>query len=476
MDYTPAAGYSGADSFSVLLQDGWLSDTLTIRVDIVPILSLSSITGLGDICIGTPDTLTVSPSGGSWFTGSVAAATVTDGIVSGVAMGSTTITYTISNSCSADTAFFNVNIWNVVTPYVTITGDSNICAGRTVTFTATPVNGGSSPVFQWHKNGVYVGSDSVNFTTAALATGDHFNCTLNSNAHCLSIPRNVSNTITMHVTANITPSVTITGDSTSPLCAGTAVTLVSHPVNGGSAPTIRWRKMGTIIGYLATVTCTPANGDVVTCEMTSNATCPVPATVYDSTTFIVNPLLTPYVTINASTTTAYLGQIVSFTAEETYGGTSPEYQWYVNNVPVPGATNYTYSLEVYSNDTVYCTSTSNAPCISGALDTSNVLVVLTGYNEVTGKVKPETDFAISPNPSNGHFTITGVLSSIPSNGLLEYDITDVQGRIISRSAINVTSNHISESIVLDDNIATGLYFLRIRDEGADKVFRISLLH
>lgn len=81
---------------------------------------------------------------------------------------------------------------------------STICAGTSVTFTATPTVGGASPSYQWKLNGVNVGSNSPNYTNAALANGNTISCVLTSNSPCASPLTATSNTITM--TVNPIPS------------------------------------------------------------------------------------------------------------------------------------------------------------------------------------------------------------------------------------------------------------------------------
>lgn len=49
--------------------------------------------------------------------------------------------------------------------------DNSICAGSSVTFTATPVNGGT-PSYQWKLNGANVGTDASTYTNASLANND----------------------------------------------------------------------------------------------------------------------------------------------------------------------------------------------------------------------------------------------------------------------------------------------------------------
>jgi len=74
----------------------------------------------------------------------------------------------------------------------------------------------------------------------------------------------------------------------------------------------------------------PVNNDVVTCELTSNATCPTgnPATS-NSINMTVNPSEPVSVSISASATTVCQVQC-DYTATPTNGGTTPAYQWKVN--------------------------------------------------------------------------------------------------------------------------------------------------
>lgn len=61
---------------------------------------------------------------------------------------------------------------------------NNICEGDTIIFTATPINGGSIPIYVWDVNGVKEGADSPTYTTNSLAPGDTVNCQLTSSEVC----------------------------------------------------------------------------------------------------------------------------------------------------------------------------------------------------------------------------------------------------------------------------------------------------
>jgi hypothetical protein len=89
----------------------------------------------------------------------------------------------------------------LVTPSVTIDANTfnSITTGTSVTFTATPTNGGTTPAYQWKKNGNNVGSNSSTYTDAALLNGDIITCVLTSNDPCASQATATSTGITMSV-------------------------------------------------------------------------------------------------------------------------------------------------------------------------------------------------------------------------------------------------------------------------------------
>ncbi len=69
---------------------------------------------------------------------------------------------------------------------ITANPAGSICPGTSVTFTATPVNGGTSPVYQWKLNGVNVGTGGTTYTNAALVAGDKVSVQLTSSLRCNS--------------------------------------------------------------------------------------------------------------------------------------------------------------------------------------------------------------------------------------------------------------------------------------------------
>ena len=88
---------------------------------------------------------------------------------------------------------------------VSIIASSNpVNSGTQVTFTATPVNGGTVPVYQWKVNGINAGANGPDYTYEP-ANNDIITCTLSSNAACVTGNPAASNAITMIVNSGTAP-------------------------------------------------------------------------------------------------------------------------------------------------------------------------------------------------------------------------------------------------------------------------------
>ena len=126
---------------------------------------------------------------------------------------------------------------------VSIVADKNpICTGSIVTFTATPVNGGTAPLFQWKVNGIGVGPNApvYNYTPTV---GDVVQCILTSNLFCVSNSPALSNTIT--ILAAPPPDVTFTP------CFDMITSINAKPIKlkGGIPLGGVYSGLGVISGY-----------------------------------------------------------------------------------------------------------------------------------------------------------------------------------------------------------------------------------
>jgi len=102
-----------------------------------------------------------------------------------------------------------------VNPYtvgISVSASNNpVYTGSSVTFTATPANGGPGPLYQWKVNG----SDVPGATNPAYAyvpvNNDAVSCVLTSNASCITGNPATSNTVIMSVVA-VPSNITVTGN------------------------------------------------------------------------------------------------------------------------------------------------------------------------------------------------------------------------------------------------------------------------
>ena len=65
---------------------------------------------------------------------------------------------------------------------IAVTSGSNpTCTGVSITFTAAPTNGGTTPAYQWKVNGTNVGTNSPTYSSSALTNGQVVTCVMTSN-------------------------------------------------------------------------------------------------------------------------------------------------------------------------------------------------------------------------------------------------------------------------------------------------------
>ncbi len=254
---------TGSDAFGC-------SNTAQIVVTVNQLPNVIANASSSSVCAGSPVILT----------GSGAVTYVwNNGVMNGIpfiplASQTYTVTGTDENGCS-NTAQITVVVVPAVAVGLSINASANpLCTGSSVTFTATPVNGGTSPAYQWKVNGVNASGATNSGYSYLPVNGDVVTCSLNASASCVTGNPAISNAITMIVNNNLPAGVSIVA-SANPFCPGSSVTFTATPVNGGSSPAFQWKVNGINAagGNASAYTYSPANSDVVTCVMNSNLTC-----------------------------------------------------------------------------------------------------------------------------------------------------------------------------------------------------------
>lgn len=372
---------------------GQVSETGTITVNKDATISLTSSNATQDVCQGEA-VQDITYEIGETGTGATVSGLPSDIIgsysgdvftISGSSNEVGTFSYTIyaTGTCGNSESLTGTIVVNQnLDPSVSITSsdsDNTFCEGTEVTFTATPVNGGGNPSYQWLIDGASTGSTSSTFTTTTLTDNQIVSVIMTSDATCLTQTTATSNGITNTVQPNLSPEVSISPSDTD-ICEGDTITYTAIPVDGGASPSYQWKVDGINVGSNSDTytTSSLSNGQSVTVILTSDETClATPTATSDPVTTTVHPNLTPEVSISSNDTDNIIcsGSSVTFTATPVNGGTTPTYQWLVNSSPAGGNSESFSTTSLNNGDIVKVVLTSSEECLAFTTAESNEIKV-----------------------------------------------------------------------------------------------------
>jgi hypothetical protein len=215
--------------------------TKTVMVDAVA----GTIAGIDSIGVGATRTFTDATIGGTWSTANPAVATVATvaagGVVAGVAVGTTTLSYTVTNNCGTSFATSIIHVGNAPSAGViyTLTGKDTVCVAGTLALgdstaelpgTWSMTNAKASISAAGLVSGASIGLDTAQYTV--------------SNAFGTSVARRILHVFRAHVDS-------VTGPST--VALGGSYTLTGYPAGG----------MWSVIGDSAVALVNPVTGIIV---------------------------------------------------------------------------------------------------------------------------------------------------------------------------------------------------------------------
>ena len=221
--------------------------------------SPASITGSGNVCLGTANTLSNTVTGGAWTSSNTAVATVSSGgSVSGVAAGNATITYTLSPGACTATLPVTVNSIPAA-----IAGNNFVCTGLTTALSdataggswssATPANAsvvsGTGVV-----SGIIAGSTTT--ITYTLASG----CTATLAMSVNQQPAALTGTMNVCTTLTTTLGETTTGGTWTSSNAALGSVSTTGVVTGiaSGTPVISYTLLGCAATQVVTVNPNPS--------------------------------------------------------------------------------------------------------------------------------------------------------------------------------------------------------------------------
>ncbi len=339
-----------------------------------------------------------------------------------------------SNSTTDNTAKFDVPAF--VTPTIVVSGlpPGGICAGTSIALAASIANGGTSPLYQWTRNGVNItneaGANSPKFTTGKLKNNDTIQCILTSNAGCAANATAIS-ALTI-VPVKPVPVVLVTASGALNFCNGNSVVFTS------SSNTLnQWYKDGSPVSGATNTTYTASASGSYAVQAANASGC---SAISSPSRVTVTVVPTPVIIQNSDT-------LISNAAAGN--------QWFFNSTIIPNAVNQKHKTLQSGSYTVRVTGAND--CLSEFSTPIAVVAKTTGNLTFNNK-----DWSIFPVP-----VINGVLH-IRRNGLATgtaiAQVVTMEGRAIAEKTLDINTQWNIGSL------ANGHYYLRIVENKTVSVY------
>jgi uncharacterized protein YjdB len=352
-------------SYAVTNSCGTVAATAVLTVS--PTAAAGTISGTSTLCEGGSVTLSNSGASeaGAWSSLNTTVATVgTAGLVSGIAAGTSSILYTVTNGCGTDIDTFAVTV-NGLPSAGTISGATSVCVGVTTALT-NGVSGGA-----WTTSNSSVATVSAGGVVTGVASGA-VNITYTTTNSC------GTNYTTFAMTVNPLPTVaSISG--TASVCMGSTTTL-ANATSGGA-----WTSSSIGVATVSSGVVTPVSVGTTTISYGVTNGC---GTVYATQVVTVNVLPGSI----SGTTTLCQGTTTALT-NATTGGT-----WSTGNTSVATVVSGTGVVSGVAGGTSSVTYTTAAGCIATTVVTVTAAPVVTvpaNQNICNGATQPSLSFTSS---------------------------------------------------------------------------------
>jgi gliding motility-associated-like protein len=215
-----------------------LNNTATLSIDVIASPDAGILSGATSLCVGSTSTITSNGNnGGTWTSSNLSVATIdANGVVTGVSVGTITITYSVSSSSCNSSDFSTIII--DVTPGANagnLIGQSTICTGNSTTLTSNGNSGGS-----WISSNPSVATINTAGIVTGISSGTSIITYSVSASGCTS-----EDTSTILITVNSTPIFLNLTNQT--FCSGSLTSTINFNVQPSSAQ-ISWLNSNTNIG------------------------------------------------------------------------------------------------------------------------------------------------------------------------------------------------------------------------------------
>ncbi|MES2701550.1 MAG: Ig-like domain-containing protein [Bacteroidota bacterium] len=396
------------------------SDTVELTVNPSP-SGLVSLSGPAVFCQSGSVVMTAETGASytyQWYNTIGAIAGATNVYYTTSVSGSYSVVVTNGFSCVAASLVMAVVVNPLPSVAIVPGGPLVVCAPGTVTLNASS---GGSLTYQWYKGGAPI-AGATNAAYVALSSGNYRVRVLNTATGCSDITHadTVVTVVSSPAIIPLTPASFCWGGNS----------ILSTSVSSAAGLQYQWFRNGTLIAGATSLNYVADIAGSYTVRITVPASCIVTTIAL---AVVEHPLPNPVISYNASTHRL---------STQTY---FVSYQWYKDNVLIPGATNAVFTAIGTGNYKVAVTDTNGCQSFAAAYPLTN----WTGGGTTGIGTAAAEQILVYPNPARNTVYIQAAQP-------VSADVKCIDGRVaISRqqcSEINIAS------------LADGIYILTIYSE------------
>lgn len=234
---TPAATYTG--TMTLTNSCGSATQAVSVTVNATP---APTISGTTSVCVGANTTLTPSITGGEWSSGTPANASIdaSTGVVLGLAVGTSVMTYTVTVTGCVGTTTSTVTVNPL--PTLTVANPATVCTPSTVDITTAAVQTTNTGTTTKYYNGyalALAGGASNVSTPSAIASAGTYYIRSELATGCYVIQ---PVTVTINQSPSFAPLVTqptcLTNGSITFAALSPGTYTYSYTINGGSSTAV----------------------------------------------------------------------------------------------------------------------------------------------------------------------------------------------------------------------------------------------
>ncbi|HVM87037.1 MAG TPA: gliding motility-associated C-terminal domain-containing protein [Puia sp.] len=285
--------------------------------------------------------------------------------------------YACATVNNAQSNKITITVASKADPSVTIQTDADtICAGMTANFIATAAHAGSNPSYQWQINGLDVGVNSKDYSTAALSSGDVVTCVITVDPlYTCALSNSATSAAKTIFVKNITaPSVSIT-PSANEICQGDTIIFNAIVQDAGVSPAYEWFINSITQNDHSNIFSSSilSDGDKIFCEVVPGTGACSSSTVSSN---IVSPVIDPLpvISVSPADTVINYGNTIDL-----HASVSPDvisYEWNpANDLSTPGLL-LTTTKQLTENTLFSFTATSDKGCKSVATAAVKIYKIL----------------------------------------------------------------------------------------------------